>query len=71
MWLYLIFGAVLQKFLFSFAILWFYKTKWFAIFSNFQVISMWFTVCLCYFVRHLDIYLCSFLVFIPPLRPPP
>ena len=48
----------------------FYKTKRFAIFGNFQVISVWFPVFLCYSVRYLHVFLCGFAVLVPPLRPP-
>ena len=34
-----IFGAVLREFLFQVAVLWFYKTKQFAVFRNFRVNS--------------------------------
>ena len=51
-------------------LLWFYKTKRFAVFyRNFRVISMRFAVFLCYSVRYLRVFLCSFAVLVPPLRP--
>ena len=50
----------------------FYETKRFAVFRNFQVISMWFAVFLCYSVRCYLWYLCAIhAVFVPPLRPAP
>ena len=48
----------------------FYKTKWFVVFRNFGVILMRFEVFLSYSVQCLYVYLCSFVVFIPPLHPP-
>ena len=64
------FGAVLRWFLFSVAVLRFYKTEWFAVFRNFRVISMQFAVFLCYYVRYLYVFLRGFAVFVPPLNPP-
>ena len=57
--------------LFLVAILQFYKTRWFVVFRNFRVISMWFAVFLCYSVWYLYVIQCSFVVFLPPLCPPP
>ena len=51
-------------------VLQFYKTKRFAVFRNFQVISMRFAVFLCHCVRCLYLFLCGFAVFIRPLHPP-
>ena len=65
-----IFGAILRKYLFQVAVLRFYKTKRFAVFKNFRVISMRFAVFLCYSVRCLYVILCAFVVFVPTLRPP-
>ena len=48
----------------------FYKTKRFAVFRNFRVISMRFAVFLCYSVRYLRVFLCGFAVLVPHLRPP-
>ena len=57
--------------LFLVAILQFYKTRrWFVVFRNFRVISMWFAVFLCYSVWYLYVIQCSFVVFLPPLCPP-
>ena len=39
-----IFDVVLQEFLFYVAVLWFYKTKQFAVFGNFRGILMQFAV---------------------------
>ena len=48
----------------------FHKTKRFVVFRNFGVFSMQFAFFLCYSVQCLYIYLCSFVVFLPPLCPP-
>ena len=57
MWFCSIFGEFLRK-------------KWFVVFRNFGVILMRFEVFLSYSVQCLYVYLCSFVVFIPPLHPP-
>ena len=55
MWLCSIFGALLRKFLFQVAVL------WFVVFRNFRVISKRFAVFLCYSVRCLYIILWGYL----------
>ena len=47
----------------------FNKTKRFAVFRNFRVISMRFAVCACYSVWCLYVMLCTFAVFVPRLCP--
>ena len=63
--------AVLWKCFNQVAVLRFYKTKQFAVFRNFRVISMRFAVFLCYSVLCLYVFLCGFAVFVLRLRPPP
>ena len=58
------FGAVLQKFLFYFVVLQFYKTKRFAVFGNFGVISV-----PCYSVRCLYLTLLVLQYSYPPCAP--
>ena len=53
MWFSSIFGAVLQELLIYVEVLRFHKTKQFAVFRNFWVISMRCTVFLCYSVQYL------------------
>ena len=65
-----IFGAVFAEIIFYVPILPFYKTRRFAVFRNFRVISMLFAVFLCYSVRCLYVFLYGFSVFVRPLRPP-
>ena len=60
----LIFGAVLRKFLFYFVVLQFYKTKRFAVFGNFGVISV-----PCYSVRCLYLTLLVLQYSYPPCAP--
>ena len=71
MWFCSIFGAVLRSFLFSVAVLQFYKTKRFAVFRNFRVISVRFAVFTCYYVRYLIYtYFCAVLRYsYPPYAP--
>ena len=69
MWFSSIFGAVLQELLIYVEVLRFYKTKQFAVFRNVWVISVRFAVFLCYSVKYVYVILCSFAIFVPPLRP--